>query len=207
MATFLMRGRVAMLRIANPPVNGLSLAVRKGLMDGIDSAEKNGAAALVISGGGATFPAGADIAEFARGGHLTQPTLNAVVERISALNDTMHTVAAIHGTALGGGLELALSCGYRVAHPKAQCGLPEVHLGLLPGAGGTQRLPRLIGLDASLQLMTGGMPIKADRALKFGLVDRLLTPEAGVQPDDDTAEAGCAVRVPSCATAHSPLAL
>lgn len=193
MASFLMRGRIAAIRLANPPVNGLSLAVRQGLMDGIDRAEKEGAAALVLSGAGGTFSAGADIAEFATGGHLTTPSLNEVITRLQDLD--MHTVAAIHGTALGGGFELALSCQWRalVLHPKALCGLPEVHLGILPGAGGTQRLPRLVGVEEALRVMTSGAPVKAAQALSSGMVDRLLPADDFGSVEEAAAEGGFAL--------------
>ena len=125
------RGRVALIKITKPPVNSLGFAVRKGIADGLDAAEKDGASAVVFAGDGATFPAGADITEFAAGGGFKEPTLTDIIERVSALK--LHTVAAIHGTALGGGLELALGCHWRLADAKAKCGLPEVHLGILPG--------------------------------------------------------------------------
>ncbi|KAL1526988.1 hypothetical protein AB1Y20_015677 [Prymnesium parvum] len=185
---FCMRGRVAMLRVAHPPVNSLSLAARKALMEGIDAAEREGAQALVISGAGATFPAGADIAEFSNGGHLVAPTLNCLVERLHGLR--IHTVAALHGTALGGGLELALACHWRVALPSAQLGFPEVGLGVLPGAGGTQSLPRLVPLDVAVQMVTSGSPLSADAALAAGLVDELLPPAAAANAADAAASGG-----------------
>lgn len=171
-ATFSMIGRVGLLKITNPPVNSLGLAVRKGLFDGISLAEKAGAKALVIAGDGGTFPAGADIKEFATGGAMTKPLLGDVIERLDKVS--VPTVAAVHGTAFGGGLELALACHWRLFASKAMCGLPEVHLGLLPGAGGTQRLPRVIGCEAALKMMTGGMPVGAEQAAKMGLVDEVI---------------------------------
>lgn len=167
-----MIGRVGLLKISNPPVNSLGLAVRKGLFEGITQAEKAGAKALVIAGDGGTFPAGADIKEFATGGVLTQPMLGDVIERLDKVK--VPTVAAVHGTAFGGGLELALACHWRLFASKAMCGLPEVHLGLLPGAGGTQRLPRVIGCEAALKMMTGGMPVGAEQAAKMGLADEII---------------------------------
>ena len=121
MATFALRGRVALIKITKPPVNSLGFLVRKGIWDGLDAAEAQGAAAVVLAGDGATFPAGADIGEFAKGGHLEFPQLGPVIERISALG--MHSVAAVHGTALGGGCEISLACRYRLLHEKAKLGL------------------------------------------------------------------------------------
>ena len=166
------RGRVALIKITKPPVNSLGFAVRKGIADGLDAAEKDGASAVVFAGDGATFPAGADITEFAAGGGFKEPTLTDIIERVSALK--LHTVAAIHGTALGGGLELALGCHWRLADAKAKCGLPEVHLGILPGAGGTQRLPRIVGCEEAIKLMTSGRPVGAAAAAKLGLVDEVV---------------------------------
>ena len=160
MASFALRGRVALIRIKNPPVNSLGFAARKGIADGLDEAEKAGATAVVISGDGATFPAGADIKEFASGGHMKSPALPELVQRVASLN--MHTVAAIHGTALGGGMELTLACQYRLMHEHGKLGLPEVHLGLLPGAGGTQLLPRIVGCEAAINLMTTGKMVKIE---------------------------------------------
>ena len=179
---FAMRGRVALIRITKPPVNSLGLAVRKGIWEGIDQAEKEGAAAVVLAGDGATFPAGADIGEFAKGGHMEFPPLGPCIERISALG--MHSVAAVHGTALGGGMELALGCHYRLMHEGAKFGLPEVHLGILPGAGGTQRMPRIVGCESAIQMMTTGAMINAKKALAAGLCDEIV-PKASVSPSED----------------------
>jgi len=189
MASFAMRGRVAILRIAKPPINSLGLAVRQGLARGLDEAEAAGAKAVVIAGEGATFPAGADITEFAAGGHLTKPTLNDIIERISAL--PMHSVAAIHGTALGGGMEVTLACTHRLVHEGAKLGLPEVHLGILPGAGGTQRLPRLVGCEKAIQMMTSGAPIGAKAALAAQLCDETVPADAAA-PADTVLEAAVA---------------
>ena len=186
MATrFALRGRIALIRIAHPPVNSLGHAVRQGIWDGLDAAEREGAEAVVIAGDGLTFPAGADIGEFAKGGHLRHPPLGAVIERLSAL--PMHTVAAVHGTALGGGMELALGCHWRLMHQSAKFGLPEVHLGLLPGAGGTQRLPRLVGCETAIQMMTSGMMVNAKKSLSIGLADELVPSSEG-PPSEDVVE-------------------
>ena len=155
----------------NPPVNALGAAVRQGLVAAIDQAEADDAVkAVVIRCEGQTFFAGADITEF--GKPPVMPWLPEVVDRIE--NCSKPVVAAIHGTALGGGLEIALGCHYRVAVPSAKLGVPEVKLGLLPGAGGTQRLPRVAGVQRALEMVTSGSPIGAKQACDVGLVDRLV---------------------------------
>ena len=155
----------------NPPVNALGAAVRQGLIAAIEQAEGDDAIkAVVIRCEGQTFFAGADITEF--GKPPVMPWLPEVVDRIE--NCSKPVVAAIHGTALGGGLEIALGCHYRVAVPSAKLGVPEVKLGLLPGAGGTQRLPRVAGVLKALEMVTGGGMIGAKEAHDIGLVDRLI---------------------------------
>src|SRR5436190_1213453 len=163
-------GDVLIVLSNNPPVNALSTAVRQGLVDSIGEAEADdGVKAVVIACEGQTFFAGADITEF--GKPPQQPWLPAVVDAIE--NCSKPVVAAIHGTALGGGLEVALGCHYRVADPTAKLGTPEVKLGLLPGAGGTQRLPRVAGVGKALEMCATGNPIGAKDAFDCGLVDRL----------------------------------
>lgn len=170
---YAVEGDVAVLTVNYPPVNALSLATRKGLWAGLDQAEADPAVkAIVIIGGGSTFIAGADITEFGTENGTTPPGLHLIQERLEACPKL--TVAAIHGTALGGGLELALTCAARVTVPSAQLGLPEVNLGLLPGAGGTQRLPRLTGPEIALDLITSGKPIGAAKALELGVVDAVV---------------------------------
>lgn len=162
---------VAVLTLNNPPVNALSQGVRQGLKEGVAKALADEAAkAILIYCEGRTFIAGADITEFASG--PAEPGLHAVLESME--NASKPVVAAIHGTALGGGLETALCCHYRVAVASAKLGLPEVNLGLLPGAGGTQRLPRVVGVEKALQMVTSGVPISASEALETGLVDRVV---------------------------------
>tara|TARA_R110000782_G_scaffold117364_4_gene207782 strand:+ start:100772 stop:102802 length:2031 start_codon:yes stop_codon:yes gene_type:complete len=157
--------------IANPPVNALGATVRQGLTKAIADAQvDDGVKAIVIRGGGKLFSGGADITEF--GQPQIDPWLPDVVDAIEA--STKPVVAAIHGMALGGGLEVALGCHYRVATSKAKLGLPEVSLGILPGAGGTQRLPRLIGAEAALDMIVSGAPIPAAKAAQIGLVDKLV---------------------------------
>jgi 3-hydroxyacyl-CoA dehydrogenase len=164
-------GDVAIILANNPPVNALSAEVRKGLIDAIESAEADDAVnAVVIACEGRTFFAGADIAEF--GKTPAEPLLPHAVERIEAC--TKPVVAAIHGTAFGGGLEVALACHYRVATHDAKLGTPEVKLGLIPGSGGTQRLPRVVGVGHALEMCALGTPISAERAYELGLVDRLI---------------------------------
>ncbi|HEX8446060.1 MAG TPA: 3-hydroxyacyl-CoA dehydrogenase NAD-binding domain-containing protein [Sphingomonas sp.] len=159
----------------HPPVNALGYAVRVGLWDAIGHAAADPAVtAVVIRCDGRTFFAGADITEFGKPPQgLLLPEL---VDAIEACPKPV--VAAIHGTALGGGLEIALGCHHRVAVRSARLGLPEVKLGLLPGAGGTQRLPRLIGLEAAIPMIAGGEPVSAERALAMGLIDRLVDDDA-----------------------------
>lgn len=162
-----MQGNACVITIDNPPVNVISAAVREGLMDALDAAEAAGAARIVLTGAGRTFVAGADAKEFDLAPippHL--PDVLARLERLPA-------IAAINGVALGGGLEIALACRMRVAAPGASVGLPEVTLGVIPGAGGTQRLPRLIGIDKAVGLIAEGRAVKADEALTLGIVDAI----------------------------------
>jgi 3-hydroxyacyl-CoA dehydrogenase len=163
-------GDILVVTSNNPPVNALGAAVRQGLVAAIEEAEGDDAVkAVVIRCEGQTFFAGADITEF--GKPPVMPWLPIVVDTIE--NCSKPVVAAIHGTALGGGLEIALGCHYRVAVPSAKLGVPEVKLGLLPGAGGTQRLPRVAGVQKALEMVTSGTPIGAKEARDVGLVDRL----------------------------------
>jgi 3-hydroxyacyl-CoA dehydrogenase len=166
-------GDVLIVLSNNPPVNALGHAVRQGLFAAIEQAEADGSVkAVVIACEGQTFFAGADVSEFGTPKAFAEPMLPQVVDRIEAC--TKPVVAAVHGTALGGGLEVALSCHYRVALPSAKLGTPEVKLGLLPGAGGTQRLPRVAGVRKALEMCAGGNPISAKDAFDCGLVDRLI---------------------------------
>ncbi len=170
------KGDIAVLRISNPPVNALSHAVREGLVAGMDRAEADdGVKAVVIVGDGRAFIAGADITEF--GKTPLEPFLPDLCKRIE--DSPLIVVASLHGVSLGGGLEVALSAHYRIAQPSAKVGLPEVHLGLIPGAGGTQRLPRLIGVDAALDLITTGRQVKADEADRLGIIDEITEGDPG----------------------------
>jgi 3-hydroxyacyl-CoA dehydrogenase len=164
-------GDIAVLTLNSPPVNALSAGVRDGLALGVAQAMADPAVkAIVLICEGRTFIAGADITEF--GGAQKGASLFDVQNTIE--NSTKPVIAAIHGTALGGGLEVALTCHYRVAVPSARCGLPEVNLGLLPGAGGTQRLPRIVGAQKALEMMTSGQHVPAKACLEMGLVDELV---------------------------------
>lgn len=163
---------IGVIRINYPPVNALGHGVREGLQQCLREAlADEQIRAVVVIGEGKTFPAGADIREF--GKPPQQPALPAVIDEYEASDKLV--VAAIHGTALGGGLEVALGCDYRVALDSARLGLPEVKLGLLPGAGGTQRLPRLVGAQKALEMIVGGNPVKAKEALSLGLVDKMVS--------------------------------
>lgn len=164
-------GNVLVIVSNNPPVNALGAAVRGGLKAGIEEAlSDNSVEAVVIRCDGRTFFAGADITEF--GKPPVPPGLPDVIDAIE--NSSKPVVAAIHGTALGGGLEVALGCHYRVAVPSAKLGLPEVKLGLLPGAGGTQRLPRVVGVAEALSMIVKGDPVPAAKGETMGLIDKLV---------------------------------
>jgi len=165
------RGRIAVLTVSNPPVNALSQHVRQGLHDGVKQTTADAAVgAIVVTCAGRTFIAGADITEF--GKPPKAPGLHEVLVLIEQSEKPV--VAAVHGTALGGGLEVALACHYRIGSKTARFGLPEVKLGLLPGAGGTQRLPRVVGVEKALQMIVSGDPIGADEALTHGLLDAIV---------------------------------
>ena len=173
-------GSVAVITVNNPPVNALSQPVRAGLQDAMQQAFNGENKAIVLICAGRTFIAGADISEF--GKPPADPSLPDLLRLVES--SPVPVIAAIHGTALGGGLETAMSCHYRIASPSAKLGLPEVTLGLLPGAGGTQLTPRLIGVEEALGLMTSGKPVSSAQALKAGLLDRIA--------EDDLLEAALA---------------
>jgi 3-hydroxyacyl-CoA dehydrogenase len=163
---------IGVITVDNPPVNALGVKTRVALDEGFRKfADDPSVKAIVLTCGGRTFFAGADISEF--GKPPQGPNLHEVMALIENLKKPV--VAAIHGTALGGGFEVALVCHYRIAVPSAKVGLPEVALGLLPGAGGTQRLPRIVGPEAALDIMTGGKPVGAKKALEVGMIDALAT--------------------------------
>src|SRR5215813_13331556 len=167
---------IAIITINNPPVNALSPGVPEGISEAIDQISKDPSVnAAVLIGGGRTFVAGADIKEFGKitsGQSQRGVAFVPLLIRIEDCNKPV--VMAIHGTAFGGGLELAMAGHYRVASPDAQVGLPEVKLGIIPGAAGTQRLPRLAGVAKAVEMCTEGNPIKSEEAVKFGIIDRLI---------------------------------
>jgi len=166
------QGDVLVITSDNPPVNALGAAVRQGIQAGIEEAKGDDSIkAVVITCAGKTFFAGADITEF--GKPMQEPSLPVLVDEIEALDKPV--ISAVHGTALGGGCEVALASHYRIAVPSAKFGLPEVKLGILPGAGGTQRMPRVAGVEVALEMATKGDPISAGQAKAAGLVDRLAT--------------------------------
>jgi 3-hydroxyacyl-CoA dehydrogenase len=168
--SYVLDGEVAVITIDNPPVNALSHAVRDGLLKAVERFQGDGKAkAAVICGAGRTFIAGADIKEF--GKPLADPQLPHITNVIEASEKPV--IAALHGTALGGGFEVALGCHYRVAVEGAKVGLPEVNLGILPGAGGTQRTPRLAGVEAAADMITSGRHVGAGEAQELGLVDHV----------------------------------
>jgi 3-hydroxyacyl-CoA dehydrogenase len=172
-AHYEVRGDIAVIQLDNPPVNGLNHASRKGVADGVRRANADAKVqAIVITGTDKVFSGGADIREFNTPAMAAEPNLLGVIE--VAESSPKPVVAAINGICMGGGLELALGCHYRIATPNASMGLPEVKIGLIPGAGGTQRLPRAIGAEPAVRMIVSGDPIAAERALKFGLVERIV---------------------------------
>ncbi|MBN1848549.1 MAG: enoyl-CoA hydratase/isomerase family protein [Deltaproteobacteria bacterium] len=164
------RGEIAIILVDNPPVNAINVEVRKGIMEGLNAVSKDDSVkAVIIACAGRTFLAGADITEF--GKEPQHPGLDLIFDLIE--NYRKPVIAAIHGSALGGGLETAMICHYRVAVPTATFGQPEVNLGLIPGIGGTQRLPRIIGVQKAIEMCAGGKQINAREALENGLIDAI----------------------------------
>ncbi|MFB9240398.1 enoyl-CoA hydratase/isomerase family protein [Massilia antarctica] len=176
-AEYLVNGSVAVITLNNPPVNGLGLETRTAAVAGIRRALADDAVkAIVITGAGKAFSGGADIKEFNSPKALTEPTLHTLIQ--VAESSTKPVVAAIHTVCMGGGLELALGCNYRVAMPGAQIALPEVKLGLLPGAGGTQRLPRVVGLEMALNMIVSGTPVPSEKFAGTALFDEVFASDA-----------------------------
>jgi 3-hydroxyacyl-CoA dehydrogenase len=166
-------GAVAVITLNNPPVNGLGHPTRSGIADGMRRAlDDDSIKAIIITGAGRAFSGGADIKEFNTPKALSEPTLHTVIRIIE--NSSKPVIAAIHSVAMGGGLELALGCNYRVAISGAQIALPEVKLGLLPGAGGTQRLPRAVGLETALNMIVSGTVVPSEKLANSGLFDQMI---------------------------------
>ncbi|HAT33232.1 MAG TPA: 3-hydroxyacyl-CoA dehydrogenase, partial [Janthinobacterium sp.] len=176
-AEYQVNGSVALITLANPPVNGLGLATRTATVDGIKKALADDAIkAIVITGAGKAFSGGADIKEFNSPKALAEPSLHTLIRVVE--ESTKPVVAAIHSVCMGGGLELSLGCNYRIAAPGAQIALPEVKLGLLPGAGGTQRLPRVLGLEMALNMIVSGAPVLSEKLAKTALFDEVIGADA-----------------------------
>ena len=172
-AEYKVQDGVAVITLSNPPVNGLGHSTRLGIVEGmVKAGDDANVKAIVITGAGKAFSGGADIREFNTPKATQEPTLHAVIKAVESSSKPV--VAAIHSVAMGGGLELAMGCHYRVAAPGAQIALPEVKLGILPGAGGTQRLPRAIGLEPALNMIVSGNAIPSEKLAKSGLFDQMV---------------------------------
>src|ERR1700675_934053 len=172
-ANFQLHGTVAVITLDNPPLNGLNHELRAGLVAGIDRASADaGVEAVIITGAGKAFSSGADIREFNTPKATAEPTLRSVI-RIVEVN-SKPVIAAIGGICMGGGLELALGCHFRVSSSGAKIALPEVKLGLVPGAGGTQRLPRAIGVEAALNMIVSGATVAAERFKGTAVFDEIV---------------------------------
>ena len=171
-ADYTSRGAIAVITLDNPPVNALGMSVRRGVADGLERAAADASiGAVVLTGAGTTFCGGADVSEFGLPAMAASPHLTDLCDWVEGFPKPV--IAALNGLALGGGLELAMCCHYRVALATAQVGLPEVKLGILPGAGGTQRLPRLVGPERALNMILSGTPVSARELAKTALFDEL----------------------------------
>src|SRR5476649_1958652 len=167
------RDGIAVITLHNPPVNGLGFSTRLGIVEGVEKAQADASvSAIVIIGAGKAFSGGADITEFNTPKATQEPTLHTVIKIVEG--SAKPVVAAIHSVAMGGGLELALGCHYRVASPGAQIALPEVKLGLLPGSGGTQRLPRVVGVETALNMIVSGNPVLSEKLAATKLFDQMI---------------------------------
>ena len=172
MSQYSVRGKVAVISMNNPPMNTMSHANRTAVQAAVNAANADASvSAIVITGAGKVFSSGAEIKEFNTPAAIATPALGEVIATLEA--SPKPVVAAVHGVAMGGGLELALGCHYRVGAPGAQIALPEVKLGLLPGAGGTQRLPRLIGAEQGLEIIVSGNPVKSEKFAPGTLFDEM----------------------------------
>ena len=189
-----LQGNIGVIKVNNPPVNALAQVVREGILKAVTEAQQDDSEAIVLACEGRTFIAGADITEFGK-----PPMAPGLPEVLTAIeNSTKPVIAAIHGTALGGGFEVALACHYRCAVASAMVGLPEVKLGLLPGAGGTQRVPRVAGVKAAVDMITSGNPVGAKKAKEMGLIDEVLEGDdllaGAMQYARDLAESGAPLK-------------
>ena len=172
-AEYLVNGAVAVITLNNPPVNGLGHATRSAVVNGMQKAlADNAVKAIIITGAGKAFSGGADIKEFNSPKALAEPSLHTVINVVE--NSSKPVIAAIHTVCMGGGLELSLGCNYRVAAPGAQIALPEVKLGILPGAGGTQRLPRVLGLELALNMIVSGNPVPSEKLAGTALFNEII---------------------------------
>src|SRR4051812_27072664 len=178
-ADYVVNGKVAVITLNNPPVNGLGLETRTAAVEAVNRAQADDAVkAIVITGAGKAFSGGADIKEFNSPKAQMEPSLHSLIN--VAESATKPVIAAIHTVCMGGGLELSLGCNYRVALPGAQIALPEVKLGLLPGAGGTQRLPRVVGLEMAINMIVSGTPVASEKFAKTALFDEIFAPGANL---------------------------
>jgi len=185
-ADYTVHGDVAVISLNNPPVNGLGLATRQAIVAGLEQAEADPAVkAIVLTGAGKAFSGGADIKEFGSPKAIQEPNLLSVIRAVE--NTTKPVVAAVHSVAMGGGLELALGAHYRIVAPGCSIALPEVKLGLIPGAGGTQRLPRVLGVEAALNMIVSGEPVKAE--LLAGVPGQKLFDKLAASPESLAEEA------------------
>ena len=172
-AQYQVHGAIAIITLDNPPVNGLGLSTRTAVVEGVRKALADAAVkAIILTGAGKAFSGGADIKEFNSPSAFAEPSLHTLINVVESASKPV--IAAIHSVCMGGGLELALGCHYRVASPGAQIALPEVKLGILPGAGGTQRLPRAVGLELALNMIVSGTPIASEKLAKTGLFNQLV---------------------------------
>ncbi|MFZ4528572.1 MAG: enoyl-CoA hydratase/isomerase family protein, partial [Undibacterium curvum] len=171
-AEYQVQGNLAVITLNNPPVNGLGHATRQAIVQGISRAQEDAAVtAIIITGAGKAFSGGADIKEFNSPKAFAEPSLHTVISVLEEAEKPV--IAAIHSVCMGGGLELALGCHYRIASPGAQIALPEVKLGILPGAGGTQRLPRVVGLETALNMIVSGNPVSSEKLAHTALFNQI----------------------------------
>ena len=195
-ANYEIRGDVAVITMDNPPVNGLGYETRLGITQGVERAQADAAVkAIVITGAGKAFSGGADIREFGSPKALAEPNLLSVILALEAC--TKPIVAAVHSVCMGGGLELALGCHYRIAAKGTQVALPEVKIGLIPGAGGTQRLPRAVGKAKAMDMVLTGRMMDAQEAERAGLVSRVVPADQLMTEALAVAEQLCGLGLPS----------